>query len=344
LKHFFTSRACTVLMLDDMSSQADDLQLHSIAHGVVHLEQIAVDYGGERRRLRVVKMRGMAFRGGYHDFTIKTGGLEIYPRLVAAEHQRTHDGGLALSGNSGLDAIVGGGLELGSSALLLGAAGVGKSSLALTYAVAAAGRGERAIVYAFDERTEIIAARAISLGLPLQPALDAGLIRVQQVDPAELSPGGFSDLVRRAVEVDDARIIIIDSLNGYLSAMPDERFLILQMHELLSYLGQMGVLSILVLAQHGLVGPMQTPIDLSYLSDAVLMLRYFEHEGTVRRALSVVKKRSGGHEHTIREFALGPHGVAIGPPLRDFSGVFTGTPQYTGSGSPLLPPDEPDDR
>jgi circadian clock protein KaiC len=344
LKHFFTSRACTVLMLDDMSSQSDDLQLHSIAHGVVHLEQIAVDYGGERRRLRVVKMRGMPFRGGFHDFTIKTGGLEIYPRLVAAEHHRPFPGGILSSGHAGLDAIVGGGLERGTSALLLGAAGVGKSSLALTYALAAADRGEHAIIYAFDEGTGTILARAASLGLQLESALTSGLIRIQQVDPAELSPGEFANLVRNAVETDRARVVVIDSLNGYLNAMPDERFLILQMHELLSYLNQLGVLTILVLAQHGLVGPMQTPLDISYLSDAVLMLRYFEFGGTVRRALSVVKKRSGSHEQTIREFRLSSQGLAIGPPLKDFSGVFTGTPQYNGTGSPLLADDEPDSR
>jgi circadian clock protein KaiC len=341
LKHFFTSRACTVLMLDDMSSQIDDLQLHSIAHGVIRLEQIAVDYGGERRRLRIVKMRGMAFRAGFHDFTIKTGGLEIYPRLVAAEHHRTFDDDAVLSGHTSLDAIVGGGLQRGTSALLLGAAGVGKSSLALTYAVAAAGRGERSVIYAFDEREATIVARAASLGMPLEDAQKSGLIRIQQVDPAELSPGEFASLVRRSVEQDNARIIIIDSLNGYLSAMPDERFLILQMHELLSYLNQLGVLTILVLAQHGLVGPMQTPLDISYLSDAVLMLRYFEFEGTVRRALSVVKKRSGRHEPTIREFQISSHGLTIGPPLKDFNGVFTGTPHYTGSSSPLLADNEP---
>ncbi len=341
LKHFFTSRSCTVLMLDDFSSDSDDLQLHSIAHGVVYLEQIAVDFGGERRRLRVVKMRGMAFRGGFHDFTIKTGGLEVYPRLVAAEHHRPFSRGVALSGNAGLDAIVGGGLEWGTSVLLLGAAGVGKSTLAITYAAAAASRGERAVVYAFDEGHATIVARSVLLGVHLQPALESGLIRIQQIDPAELSPGEFACRVRKAVEDDDARVVIIDSLNGYLSAMPDERFLILQMHELLSYLNQLGVLTILVLAQYGLVGPMQTPIDISYLSDAVLMLRYFEFEGTVRRALSVVKKRSGSHEPTIREFRLGSQGLTIGPPLKDFSGVFTGTPRYTGSGSPLLADDEP---
>jgi circadian clock protein KaiC len=344
LKHFFTSRACTVLMLDDMSSQGEDIQLHSIAHGVVLLEQIAVEYGGERRRLRVVKMRGMAFRGGYHDFTLKTGGLEIYPRLVAAEHPGASAGGAVSSGNAGLDAMVGGGLERGTSALLLGAAGVGKSSLALAYAVAAAGRGERVVIYTFDEGRGTMVARAASLGLPLQAALDTGLVSVRQVDPAELSPGEFASLVRAAVEVDGARMVVIDSLNGYLNAMPDERFLVLQMHELLSYLNQAGVLSILVLGQHGLLGQMKSPIDVSYLSDTVLVLRYFEFEGTVRRALSVVKKRSGDHEHTIREFRLSQRGLAVGPPLRDFSGVFTGTPHYTGTSSPLLADDGPDGR
>jgi circadian clock protein KaiC len=336
LKHFFAGRRCTAIVLDDLTSHADDLQLHSIAHGVVLLEQSAIDYGAERRRLRVVKMRGIPFRGGFHDFTIRTGGLEIYPRLVAAEHRRAFAGGFASSGDAALDAMLGGGLERGTNALLLGAAGVGKSSLALTYAVAAAARRERAVIYAFDEGRGTMEAQARTIGLPLQAAVNAGLIGIQQVDPAELAPGEFVSLVRRAVEADGARVVVIDSLNGYLQAMPDERFLVLQMHELLSYLGQMGVLTLLVLAQHGLVGPMQSPIDLSYLSDAVLMLRYFEYEGEVRRALSVVKKRSGHHEHTIREFRLSAHGVAVGPPLREFSGIFSGTPRYTGSRSPLL--------
>ena len=339
VKHFFTGRACTVLMLDDLSSNREDLQLHSIAHGVVLLDQTAVDYGTDRRRLRIVKMRGIPFRGGFHDFTIKRGGLEIYPRLIAAEHRAAFSSEPTPSGVAALDTMLGGGLERGTNALLLGAAGVGKSSLALTYAIAAAGRGEHAVVYAFDEGAGTILARAKSLGLPLLPAMEAGRIRIQQIDPAELSPGEFASLVRSAVEVDHARVIVIDSLNGYLSAMPDERFLILQMHELLSYLAQRGVLTILILAQHGLVGPMTSPVDLSYLSDSVLMLRYFEFEGSVRRALSVVKKRSSAHERTIREFRLGARGLSIGPPLTDISGVFSGAPRYTGTRTPLLDDD-----
>ncbi|MBV8751858.1 MAG: AAA family ATPase [Hyphomicrobiales bacterium] len=341
LKHFFASRNCTVVILDDLSSAQDDLQLHSIAHGVVLLEQLAIEYGAERRRLRVVKMRGIQFRGGFHDFTIETGGLTIFPRLIAAEHHKSFIGDVTPSGNAELDQLLGGGLERGTNALLIGGAGVGKSSLALTYAIAAAERGEHAVFFAFDEGRGTLEARARTLGLPLEKHVESGLIRFQQIDPAELSPGEFAAGVRQSVERDGARIVIIDSLNGYLNAMPDERFLILQMHELLSYLGQQGVLTILVLAQHGLVGPMDTPLDISYLSDAVLMLRYFELAGTVRRALSVVKKRSGNHEHTIREFRLSHAGITLGPPLKEFTGIFSGTPRFTGDEIPktLADPD-----
>jgi circadian clock protein KaiC len=340
LKNFFTSRRCTVILLDDLSASDNDLQLHSISHGVVLLEQLAIDYGAERRRVRVVKMRGISFRGGFHDFSIEKGGLAIYPRLVAAEHHKAFSPDFTPSGNAELDALLGGGLERGTNALFIGGAGVGKSSLALTYAVTAAGRGEQTVIFAFDEGHGTINARARAIGLPLQQALDDGLVRIQQIDPAEVSPGGFAHFVRDAVELDGARIIVIDSLNGYLNAMPDGRFLILQMHELLTYLSQLGVLTILVLAQHGLVGPMDTPLDISYLSDAVVMLRYFEAEGTVRRALSVVKKRSGHHEHTIREFKLTSSGIAVGPPLTQFSGIFSGTPRYVGEKGPLLADDD----
>ena len=336
LKHFFASRSCTVVLLDDMSSAQDDLQLHSISHGVVLLEQLAIEYGAERRRLRVIKMRGMAFRGGFHDMKIRKGGLDIFPRLVAAEHHTAFVGEFTPSGNAELDKLLGGGLERGTNALLIGSAGVGKSSLALSYAISAAKRGERAAFFAFDEGRGTLEARARTLGMELQPALDSGLILLQQIDPAEMSPGEFAAIVRRRVDEDGVRVVVIDSLNGYLNAMPDGRFLILQMHELLTYLGQQGILTILILAQHGLVGPADTPLDISYLSDAVLMLRFFEYAGTVRRALSVVKKRSGHHEHTIREFQLSGSGLLLGPPLRDFHGVFSGTPSYTGGDEPLL--------
>ena len=340
LKHFFASRNCTVVMLDDLTAQQDDLQLHSISHGVVLLEQTAIDYGAERRRLRVVKMRGINFRGGFHDFKIEKGGLKIYPRLVAAEHHKHFAGDLTSSGNAEIDKLLGGGLERGTNALLIGAAGVGKSSLALTYAIAAAERGERSVFFAFDEGHGTVEARARTLDLPLQKHRDSGLIRFQQIDPAEMSPGEFAANVKHSVEIDGVRVVVIDSLNGYLNAMPDGRFLILQMHELLTYLAQQGVVTILILAQHGLVGPMDTPLDISYLSDAVLMLRYFEVAGTVRRALSVVKKRSGDHEHSIREFRLTKRGIKLGPPLTEFSGIFSGTPRYVGNNVPPVPGDE----
>ena len=336
LKHFFSGRRSTVVLLDDLTASQNDLQLHSIAHGVVLLEQAAIDYGAERRRLRVVKMRGIPFKGGFHDFTIEQGGLKVFPRLVAAEHHKEFATEFVSSGNAELDSLLGGGLERGTNALLIGAAGVGKSSITLTYAIAAAERGEHVAIFAFDEGYGTMTARAHTLGLPLKEHMDRGLISVQQIDPAELSPGEFADLVRHAVELEKARVVIIDSLNGYLNAMPDERFLVLQMHELLSYLSQLGVLTFLVLAQHGLIGPMDTPLDISYLSDAVLMLRYFEFDGTVRRAISVVKKRSGRHEHSIREFRLSHHGVQVGPPLKGFNGIFSGTPTYVGESSPLL--------
>lgn len=336
LKQFFANRNCTVVLLDDMSSQHNDLQLHSISHGVVRLEQLAIDYGAERRRLRVVKMRGIDFRGGFHDMRIVKGGVEVYPRLVAADHHAEFDDTFMSSGNDELDKLLGGGLERGTSALLVGSAGSGKSTLVLGYAIAAAQRGERSAVFAFDEGRGTIEARCRGLGFGFAEAVDSGQVLFQQIDPAQMSPGEFAAAVRRRVEHDGVRVVVIDSLNGYLNAMPDGRFLVLQMHELLTYLSRRGVLTLLVLAQQGLMGPHDSPLDLSYLSDAVLMLRYFEHGGKVRRALSVVKKRSGRHEQTIRELRLGNGGVEVGPPLKEFSGLFAGTPLYSGSGEPLL--------
>jgi circadian clock protein KaiC len=341
LKHYFAQCNCTVLLLDDQTAEQSDLQLHSTVHGVIQLEQLAIDYGAQRRRLSVPKMRGSDYRGGFHDFSIVKGGLEIYPRLIAAEHHAPFAPDPTPSGNAELDRLLGGGLERGTNALLIGGAGVGKSSLALTYAIAATQRNERAVYFAFDEGRGTLQARSRTIGLDIETPQTSNLLRVQQIDPAEMSPGAFAALVRRSVEQDKARLIVIDSLNGYLNAMPDGRFLILQMHELLSYLNQQGVLTLLVLAQHGLVGPMDTPLDISYLSDAVIMLRYFEFGGRVRRALSVVKKRSGEHEHTIREFVLSERGLTVGPPLANFRGVFSGTPVYTGDSAPLLNGDVP---
>jgi circadian clock protein KaiC len=335
LKHYFSGRQSTVILLDDQSSANNDLQLHSIAHGVVLLEQTAIPYGAERRRLRVVKMRGIQFKGGFHDFVIDRGGLRVFPRLIGAEHPHCYAGENLPSGSAELDTLLGGGLKRGDNALLIGPAGVGKSSVALTFAVSVASRGERTAVFAFDESRRTMVSRARAFGFSMGDTARGDLIDIQQVDPAELSPGEFADRVRQAVETDGARVVIIDSLNGYLNAMPDERFLILQMHELLSFLSQQGVLTLMVLAEHGIVGPMDTPVDISYLADAVLMLRYFEHDGAIRRALSVVKKRSGPHEHTIREFTLGASGLRVGAPLKTFSGVLAGTPIFTGDASML---------
>lgn len=342
LKHFLTQRDCTAIVLDDLSSRDTGLQLHSIVHGVVLLDQLAISYGAVRRRLRVLKMRGIDFATGYHDFEIRRGGLKVYPRLVAAEHHLPFLREMVSSGNAELDTMLGGGLERGTNVLFLGATGVGKSSLALTYATAAADRGQRSVIFAFDEGQGTMDARARALGLPLQAALSAGVIDLRRIDPAVVSPGEFVHLVRRAVEVDGARIVVIDSLNGYLNATPEERFLILQMHELLNYLNQLGVLTILVLSQHAQDGLLQTPLDLSYLSDAVLSLRFFEAEGGIRRAISVVKKRSGDHQNTVREYRLSPLGISIGSPLKGFSGFMLGIPSYTGPAA-LLVADQHDD-
>jgi circadian clock protein KaiC len=327
LKQFFIGRDCTVLLLDDRTSADNDLQLHSLAHGVISLDHMAQEYGAERRRLRVMKMRGRAFRGGYHDFMIRTGGLEVFPRLVAAEHHRLFDADPLKSGIAALDKLAGGGLHRGTSTLLMGPAGSGKSTIATQYAVAAAERGEHAVIYTFDESVATLTSRAEGLGIALPRHVEANRIRIQQVDPGELSPGEFIYRIRRAVEKEAARVVVVDSLNGYLNAMPEERFLTIQLHEMLTYLGQQGVVTLMVVAQKGLLGSgMQTPVDASYLADTVIALRYFEAKGALRRAISVVKKRSGMHEDTLREMRLGHGGIALGEPLHGFHGVMSGIP------------------
>lgn len=329
LKQFFAGRNCTVLLLDDRTSESADLQLHSLAHGVVTLEQLAPEYGAERRRLRVVKMRGRRFRGGFHDFSIVKGGLEVYPRLVAAEHRLPFPSGQLSSGVEAIDQLLGGGLDCGTSALLMGPAGSGKSSLALQYAVAAAERGEHAIVYTFDESLTTMVARMAGLGVDLQPHIESEHIHVQPIDPGERSPGEFVHRLRREIEQFNSKVVVIDSLNGYLSAMPEERFLIIQLHELLTYLGQQGVVTLLVVAQHGILGSgMQTPLDASYLADSVILFRYFESQGRLNRAISVVKKRSGVHEDTLRELRMSQEGIWVGEPLTNFQGVLSGTPTF----------------
>jgi circadian clock protein KaiC len=337
LKQYMAGRQTTVILLDDKTSDAHDLQVLSIVHGAIMLEHLAVEYGAERRRLRVIKLRGARFRGGYHDFNIETGGVRVFPRLVAAgQHQQFKRE--AMSSNvAELDSLLGGGLDRGTSTLMIGPAGCGKSSLAAQFAAAAASRGERAAIFVFDETRETYVARAKGIGTDIQDYLDEGLITLQQVDPAELAPGEFANTVVGAVNKSGARVVVIDSLNGYLNAMPEERFLTIQMHEMLTYLNQQGVITLLVMAQHGFLGAtMATPVDVSYLADTVLMLRYFEAGGAVRRAISVVKKRSGAHENTIREFRISSDGIRVGEPLVKFQGVLTGVPTFAGAQDALI--------
>jgi len=337
LKQYFNGKPCTVLLLDDRTSQTQELQLHSVVHGVINLERLARGYGRNRRRLEITKLRGAPFVEGYHDCAIQTGGLTVFPRLIAAEHQGDIRREAVSSDLPEFDALLGGGLDRGSSALLLGPAGVGKTTVATRCAVSAMEHGDRVVFYTFDEGLDSIFARAEGLNMPLRKHHESGAFLIEQVDPAELSPGEFAARVRKSVEVDRAQMIIIDSLNGYLSAMPEELFLILQMHELLSYLNHRGVVTILVMAQHGVLGQIQTPVDLSYLADSILLMRYFEAQGEVRRAISVVKRRSSQHEQTIRELCIGGgNAIWLGEALREFRGVLTGVPEYLGRQNPVL--------
>lgn len=335
LKHYFSTRHCTVLMLDDRSSDPGDLQLHSIAHGVITLEQAAQEYGSERRRLRVVKMRGVKYRGGFHDFAIETGGVAVFPRLIAAEHHRAFSETLVSTGVDQLDQMLGGGVSPGTNTLLNGPSGVGKTTTAVRCALTAIGRGEKVAYYLFDEGIATMLARSKSMGMDLEPHVDSGALQIFQIDPAELTPGEFANWVRRAVERDGVRFLVIDSLNAFLQAMPGEKYLLLQMHEMLSYLNQQGVITMLLLGQHGIVGDVRSEIDLSYLSDTIVLFRYFEFKGKVLKAISVAKSRTTEHEASIREFRLARTGVQIGDPLADFEGVLTGLPNYRGA-TPMM--------
>jgi circadian clock protein KaiC len=326
LKHYFAKQDATVLMLDDLTTEINDKTVHSVAHGVIRLEELSPDYGAERRRLRIVKFRGRHYRGGYHDFEIETGGVRVFPRLVSAEHKTSFVRDVVGSGSKEMDALLGGGVERGSSVLVLGPAGTGKSLLTLTFVQAAINRGEKAALFVFDEELGLLFGRAKALGIDLQAMVDAESLLVEQVDAAQLTPGEFSQKVRDCVEVAGARTVVVDSLNGYQEAMPQENALILHMHELLQYLNRQGVTTWLTVAQHGLVGDMKAPVDVTYLADTVILLRYFEAMGRVRRAISVVKKRTGSHEDTIREFRIDNRGITVGEPLTNFHGVLRGVP------------------
>ncbi len=326
LKQFFAGRDTTVLLLDDRSAEGSDMQLQSIAHGVIRLDKVPRSYGITRRQIEIVKLRGSAFREGFHDYTIHTGGLQIYPRLVASEHNSEFPNERVPSGIPALDEMFLGGIMRGSSTLIVGPTGSGKSTLGMQYACSASQRGDRAIVYSFDEVLKTAKDRAEAFGLPVHELLRLGTLAMSQVDPAELSPGEFVAQIRADVEQRDARVVVIDSLNGLLNAMPGERDLILQMHELIAFLNQKGVITFLILTQHGLVGSMQTDLDVSYLADTVLMLRYFEAEGQIRQTIAVLKQRVGRHERTLREFSLLGSGIQVGEPLRNFRGILTGVP------------------
>ncbi len=328
LKQFFAGRNCTVLMLDDRTSGTHDLQVESIAHGVLLLTTQSPEYGVARRQLSVLKIRGSEFREGNHDFVIRHGGLTVFPRLVAGEHHREFVREDFPSGISELDALLGGGLGRGTSSMFMGPPGTGKSTLAIRFAVSAAERGEKALMFIFDETTGILKNRAAQLGLDVETHVKSGLIALDQIDPAEISPGELVHRIRRAVADGEVRMVVIDSINGYLNAMPAERYLTLQLHELLAYLNQQGIITIMVLAQQGLVGAMQSTVDLTYLSDTVLLLRYYEARGEIKQAISVVKKRSGNHERTIRDIRVGKNGISLGEPLRELQGVLTGVPNF----------------
>lgn len=327
LKQFFAARKCTVLMLDDGTA---DVQLHSIAHGVIVIDQTQRDFGAERRRLRVLKMRGVKFRGGYHDISLDTGGITVFPRLVAAEHHSEFTATVVPTGSTELDLLLGGGLVAGTNTLLLGPSGIGKTTTAIRCLLTALERGDRATYFLFDEGRATMLARSAMLDMDLKPHLETGALTILQIDPAELSPGEFASKVRDAVESGQSRFVVVDSLNAYIHAMPGEQYLFLQMHEMLKYLNQQGVTTLIVLGQHGVIGDVRSDIDLSYLSDGILLFRYFEAKGEIRAALSVVKSRVNAHERSIRELKLSSEGLQVGNTLTDFQGVLAGLPTYDG--------------
>lgn len=336
LKHYFARQGTTVLLLDDLTADVLDKTVHSVVHGVIHLEELAPEYGAERRRLRIVKYRGQSYRGGYHDFKIETGGVAVYPRLRAGEHHTSYDRDQAKSGIAKLDALLGGGIEQGSSTLVLGPAGTGKTTFTTQFVAAAVERAETAAIFLFDEELGLFFNRMRGIGIDIEAMRDSGMVHIEQLDAAELSPGEFAHRVRARADEAQAKVIVIDSINGYQASMPQENQLILHIHELLQYLNRQGANTFLTVAQHGLVGDMKSPIDLTYLADTVVLLRYFEAIGQVRRAVSIVKKRTGSHESTIREYEIGKGGLTLGAPLTGFQGVLRGVPTFVGEQNLML--------
>lgn len=331
MKDFMADQKCTVLLLDDRTSRDSDLQLHSVVHGVVSMNKVPREYGKTRRQVEIVKLRGSAYREGFHDYTIVTGGVNVFPRLVAADTRTDGAPEAVSSGLPELDSLTGGGLDRGTSTLLIGPAGCGKTSIAVQWAATAASRGECSAIFTFEEAPRTLMTRAAGLGIDIAPHIASKKITIQRVDPAELTPGELVASVQQHVEQENVRTLVLDSLNGYLQSMPGEQFLAVHLHELLAYLGNRGVLTLMVLAQAGNMGPaLQSAVDVSYLADNILLLRYFESAGEVRQAISIIKRRSGNHEHTIRELRLGPKKIHIGRPLKEFQGVLTGTPVFLG--------------
>lgn len=336
LKHYFSQSGATVLLLDDLTADVLDKTVHSVAHGVTRLEELIPEYGAQRRRLRVVKYRGQSFRGGYHDFTIQTGGLQVFPRLVASEYRDRTQSTVLPTNIAELDKLMGGGVDSGSSTLVIGPAGTGKSLLVLHFVSAAVERGEHAALFIFDEELGLLFSRAKAIGIDLEAMRDSGKLTIFQIDAAEISPGEFAYKVRKAVDKENIRTVVIDSLNGYQNTMLHEQFLILHLHELLQYLNRLGATTFLTVAQHGIAGEMKSPVDVTYLADTVILLRYFEAFGQVRRAISALKKRTGPHENTIRELTIGSGGISIGPVLKQFQGVLRGVPEYMGERAPAV--------
>lgn len=336
LKEFFSGRKTTVLCLDDLTAEAGDLHVQSIVHGVFLLEKFRAGYGTERRQFHIVKLRGIAFRGGTHDYQIERGGIRTFPRLVSSDYKESFVRSTFASEIVELDNLLGGGLDAGTSNLIIGPAGSGKSTIAIRFAVTAAARGQKVAIYNFEESLSNLLHRADSLELDLKKYVDNGRIILRKIDPAELTPGQFASILREATSLEKSDMVIIDSLNGYIHAMPEQQFLMLQLHELLSYLGNRGVVTVMILAQSGMMGNMQTPLDLTYLADSVILTRFFEAFGSVKKAISVIKKRTGAHEETLREFQIGPGGLKVGPVLKEFSGIFTGVPSYLGNVEAML--------
>jgi circadian clock protein KaiC len=337
LKHHFAQRNVTVLLLDDMTAEVQDKTVHSVAHGVIRLEELTPDYGADRRRMRILKYRGQPYRGGYHDFTIQTGGVQVFPRLVASEFRARQQSLVLSTGIAELDGLMGGGIESGTSTLIIGPAGTGKSILMFQFVAAAVKRGEPAAIFAFDEELGLLFSRSKAIGIDLEAMRNSGKLHIAQMDAAEISPGEFAHNVRTAVEKENLRTVVIDSLNGYQCSMPQEQHLMLHIHELLLYLNRVGAATFLTVAQHGIVGDMKSPVDVTYLADTVVLLRYFEAFGRVHRAISMLKKRGGAHENTIRQFTIGQNGISVGPVLEKFQGVLRGVPEYVGENFAKLP-------